>query len=323
MSAGVAAAGVPIGELRRQACDLLKAAGIENASREADWLLAFTLGVPAHVLILEGARPVSPRQAEQAWALLGRRAAREPIQYLLGTEEFRGLDIAVTPDVLIPRPETELLVEETLRAVAGISAPVIADVGTGSGCIAVALARTRREATVYALDISAPALAVARWNAIRHGARERIRFIRADLLEAFCAAAAGAFDVIVSNPPYIPEQELDGLQPEVARYEPRAALAAGQDGLAFYRRLLREAPPLLKPGGHLIMELGCGQSDRVKRLVRECGAFASVACRKDMAGIARVLVARVGAGEAPRVPVAPSNATGDGPPSAIVGQKGS
>jgi release factor glutamine methyltransferase len=307
MSAGVAAAGVTIGALRRQACDLLKAAGVANAVQESDWLLASTLDVPSHVLILEGARPVSALQAKQAWSLLRRRAARAPIQYLLGAQDFYGLDIAVTPDVLIPRPETELLVEETLRAVASSNAPVIADVGTGSGCIAVALARARRDATVYALDISAPALAVARWNAIRHGVRDRIRFIQADLLEAFCAAAAGAFDVIVSNPPYIPLQDVEGLQPEVARYEPRAALAAGQDGLAFYRRLLREAPPLLKPGGHLIMELGCGQSATVKRLALQGGTCGSIECRKDMAGIVRVLVARVGAGGAPLA----------GPPSAI------
>lgn len=294
MNASVAAAAATIGELRRQARDLLEAAGIVNAVRETEWLLATALDVPAHVLILEGERPVSALQAEQAWSLLRRRAAREPLQYLLGTQEFRGLDIAVTPDVLIPRPETELLVEEALRAVADCDEPAIADVGTGSGCIAVALARAQRDATVYALDISAPALAVARGNAIRHGTRDRIRFLRADLLGAFCDAAAGIFDVIVSNPPYIPEQELEGLQPEVALYEPRVALAAGQDGLALYRRLLREAPPMLKPGGYLIMELGCGQADAVKRLALQGGAFGSVECRKDAAGIERVFVARRG-----------------------------
>lgn len=312
MSASVAAAAATIGGLRRQAQDLLQGAGIVNAVRESDWLLASALDVPSHALILEGGRTVSETRAEQAWSLLRRRATREPIQYILGTQEFRGLDITVTPDVLIPRPETELLVEEALRAVLGVNEPTVADVGTGSGCIAVALARARRDATVYALDISAAALGVARSNAVRHGTRDRIRFIRADLLEAFGGAAAGAFDVIVSNPPYIPALELDGLQPEVARYEPRVALAAGPDGLAFYRRLLREAPPLLKPGGCLIMELGCGQADAVKRLARERGAFDSVECRNDMAGIARVLVARVGAG----------GARFAGPPSVIVGAGG-
>lgn len=294
MSASAAAAGVTIGDLRRQAWDLLQSAGVANAARETDWLLAFALDLPPHALVLEGERLVSGLQAERARALLKRRAAREPLQYLLGTQEFRGLDIAVTPDVLIPRPETELLVEEALRAIVDRKEPAIADVGTGSGCIAVALAQARRDATLYALDLSAPALAVARCNAERHGVGDRIRFIRADLLGAFGGASAETFDGIVSNPPYIPEQDLDGLQPEIARYEPRVALAAGEDGLDFYRRLLREAPPLLKPGGCLIMELGCGQFDRVKRLARECGAFDSVECRKDMAGIERVLIAKCG-----------------------------
>ncbi len=294
MSAGVAAAAATLGDLRRQAGALLRDAGIANAVREADWLLASVLDMPAHVLIVEGARSVAARQAEQVRSLLKRRAAHEPLQYLLGTQEFRGLDIAVTPDVLIPRPETELLVEEALRAASGIAEPVMADVGTGSGCIAVAIACERPDATVYALDLSGGALAVARSNATRHGACGRIRFIRADLLGAFNGTAAEIFDVFVSNPPYIPEQDVEKLQPEVARYEPRAALAAGPDGLAFYRRLLRETPPLLKPGGRLIMELGYGQAEAVTHLARQDGAFDSVECRKDAAGIDRVLLARRG-----------------------------
>ena len=292
MSVGAAAETVTIGDLRRQAWDLLRDAGIANAVRETDWLLASALGVPAHALILEGERPVSALQAEQAWSFFRRRAAREPLQYILGAQEFRGLDIAVTPAVLIPRPETELLVEEALRAVVDVKEPVIADVGTGSGCIAVAIAREHPGATMYAFELSDGALAVARSNAIRHGMRNRIRFIQADLLEACGGGSAGAFDAIVSNPPYIPEQELEELQPEVARYEPRMALAAGPDGLAFYRRLLREAPPLLKPGGRLIMELGFGQSEAVVHLARQSGAFALLECRNDAAGIERVLIAR-------------------------------
>ncbi len=292
MSAGAVAETVTIGELRRQAWDFLRDAGIVNAVRETDWLLASALGVPAHVLILEGERPVSVLQAEQAWSLLRRRAARAPLQYILGTQEFRGLEMAVTPDVLIPRLETELLVEETLRAVAGVKGPAIADVGTGSGCIAAAIACECPGATVYALDLSGGALAVARSNATRHGMRDRIRFIQADLLEAFCVEAAGAFDVIVSNPPYIPERELEELQPEVARYEPRMALAAGPAGLAFYHRIIRDAPPLLKPGGRLIMELGWGRAEAVTQLARQRGAFGLVECRKDAAGIERVLIAR-------------------------------
>jgi len=292
MNASLVAADVSLGELRRRARTVLKAAGIANPAREADWLLAHALGLPSHALLLEGERTVSARQAERSWALIRRRAAREPLQYLLGTQEFRGLDMAVTPDVLIPRPETELLVEEILRIIADIRSPRLADVGTGSGCLAVAVVRERPDATVYALDISAPALAVARANAIRHGTFDRIRFIQTDLLGAFSVRARECFDVIVSNPPYIPVDELEGLQPEVARYEPRVALAAGSDGLTYHRRLLKEAPMLLKPGGCLIMELGAGQADSVMSLTRSNGAYDSVVCRKDAAGIERVLVAR-------------------------------
>ncbi len=292
MSAGVVAETMTMGDLRRQARDLLRDAGIVNAVRETDWLLASVLGVPSHVLILEGERAVSVFQAEQVWPLLRRRAAREPIQYLLGTQEFRGLEFTVTPDVLIPRSETELLVEATLRAVAGVNEPVIADVGTGSGCIAVAVACECPGATLYALDRSGGALSVARSNAIRHGMGARIRFIQADLLEVFGVASAGAFDVIVSNPPYIPERDVETLQPEVARYEPRLALAAGPDGLDFYHRILRDASPLLKPGGHLILELGYGQSDAVTQMAQQSGAFDVVECRKDTAEIDRVLIAR-------------------------------
>jgi release factor glutamine methyltransferase len=292
MSASLVATGVSLGELRRRAWNVLKAAGVANPAREADWLLAHTLELPSHALLLEGERTVSARQAERSWALIRRRASREPLQYLLGTQEFRGLDMAVTPDVLIPRPETELLVEETLRIITDVGSPRLADVGTGSGCLAVTVVRERPDATIYALDISAPALAVARANAIRHGTLDRIRFVQADLLGAFSVRSRERFDVIVSNPPYIPVGELEGLQPEVARYEPRVALAAGSDGLTYHRRLLKESLALLKPGGCLIVELGYGQADSVMSLARSSGAYDSVVCRKDAAGIERVLVAR-------------------------------
>lgn len=202
--------------------------------------------------------------------------------------------MTVTPDVLIPRPETEILVEETLLAVAGLPRPVVADVGTGSGCIAVSVARECPKATVCAVDISAKALTIARSNARRHGVFAACRFVQADLLDAISPSAGGVFDVIVSNPPYIPDRDLDGLQPEVSRYEPRLALAAGSDGLAYHRRLLREAPPFLKPGGRLILELGFGQAEAVLQMARVAETFAAVECRKDAAGIARVLIARQG-----------------------------
>ncbi len=278
--------------LRRQAWEALKMAGIADPVREADWLLTAALGLPRHALLVEGDLAVSPVQAERARSLIRRRTAREPLQYLLGTQEFRGLEMTVTVDVLIPRPETELLVEAVLQAVTDIERPRVLDVGTGSGCIAVAVARARSDATVVALDISAPALAVAQANAVRHGVRDRIRVVQADLLAAFSVSPDGVFDVIVSNPPYIPAREIDALQPEVARYEPRAALAGGLDGLAYQRRLLQEAPRLLKRRGQLILELGCGQADRVLGWAQQTGAVIVLECRKDAAGIERVLVAR-------------------------------
>ena len=281
-----------VNTLRRQAWEALKAAGIADPVREADWLLAPALGLSLPKLLFEGDLAVAPLQAEQAWTFIRRRAAREPLQYLLGTQEFCGLELAVTPDVLVPRPETELLVEATLQAVLDIGRPRVLDVGTGSGCIAVSLARGRSDATVVAVDISAPALAVARANALCHGVGDRIRFVQGDLLTAFSVSPDGVFDVIVSNPPYVPAGELDALQPEVAWYEPRLALAAGTDGLDYHRRLLRGAPELLKGGGHLILELGRGQADQVRRLSQQTGAFISLECRKDAAGIERVLVAR-------------------------------
>src|SRR3989442_6714098 len=262
-----------VSPLRRQAGDVLQAAEIADPVREADWLLASVLEFPLHTLIVEGDRPLYPVQAERAWTLIRRRAERQPLQYLLGTQEFRGLDMAVTPDVLIPRPETELLVEATLQAVLDIRGPRVLDVGTGSGCIAVSLARGRSDATVVAVDISAPALAVARANALCHGVGDRIRFFQGDLLTAISVLPDGGFDVIVSNPPYVPAGELDPLQPEIAWYEPRLALAAGTDGLDYHRRLLRGAPELLKGGGHLVLGLRRGHADHGRRLSQQTGAI--------------------------------------------------
>jgi release factor glutamine methyltransferase len=290
--AGPAASLSTVRDLRWHASEALRRAGTENPAREADWLLAPALGLSPLALVVEGGRRLPPALVERAWEFIARRAAREPLQYILGTQEFRGLEFVVTPDVLIPRPETEILVEETLKAMSGLPRPVIADVGTGSGCIAVAVAQECPAAAIFALDLSEKALAIARSNATRHGVRPRIRFLRADLLGACASSGGGLFDVVASNPPYIRDGDLDGLQPEVSRYEPRLALAAGSDGLAVQRRLLAEAPSLLKPGGSLLLELGCGQAEAVLGMARSGANWASVECRTDRAGIERVLIAR-------------------------------
>ena len=225
-----------IRQLRMLARDILKAAGLENAEREADWLLAHALRLSQGQLLAAGNAPLTPRQAEQALTYIDRRAAREPLQYILGTQEFGGLEIAVTPDVLIPRPETTLLIEEAARAIGAQRRSLVADVGTGSGCIAIAVAKTCPQAMLWATDISWPALVVARRNALQHDVGKQVKFVQADLLGPFAASDEGIFDAIVSNPPYIPEGEMEGLQPEVSRYEPRLALAAGADGMTYCLR---------------------------------------------------------------------------------------
>ena len=293
MSAVSAATSLSFRDLRMLASRTLKAAGIDNPEREAVWLLARALDAGEHVLLSESNRMIAPAVAARAWTYIRRRAGREPLQYILGTQEFRGLEFAVTDGVFIPRPETECLVDETVARIGGQDARV-ADVGTGSGCIAVAIVRECPLAMVWAVDISARALAVAQANAVRLGVRDRIRFVRSDLLEPFSASAGpgcdgGIFTAIVSNPPYIPDGQMPALPPEVSRYEPSIALKAGPDGLAYYRRILRSAGPFLKPKGYLILELGFGQADAVRQLAELNSGLVVESCRKDEAGIDRVL----------------------------------
>ena len=286
-----AAPALVLRQLRLLASDAITAAGVENPRREADWLLAHALRLTSAQLVTDTDRKLEPAQALKAWSFIERRAAREPLQYIIGTQEFQGLEIAVTVDVLIPRPETELLVEEATQAIASLPRPLIADVGTGSGCIAIALAKACPLATIYASDISWPALAVARGNAEVHDVAGQVKFVHADLLNAVAVVPKGIFDAVVSNPPYVPDGAIEALEPEVSRYEPRLALSAGVDGLTFYRRLLSAAPELLKPGGHLIMELGYGQAAAVQKLAEKSGLLV-LRCRKDHAGIDRVLILR-------------------------------
>jgi len=246
-------------------------------------------------------------------ALVRRREQREPTGYITGHREFWGLDIEVRPGVLVPRPETEFLIEETLsrlspdesgsarlvhQATTGLlNQPrvSIADVGTGSGCIAVAIARWLPAADIIAIDASEEALAVARRNAERHEVAGRVRFLRANLL----AGVAGPFDAVVSNPPYVPAPDLAGLQPEVRDHEPLAALVAGHDGLGVIRRLVPEAAAVLRPGGWLLFEFGFGQVDGVRATVAAEPRLELVEVRADLAGIPRVAVARRTKQEAP------------------------
>jgi release factor glutamine methyltransferase len=266
-----------------QAAGKMHAAGVAEADREADWLLAHVLACSAGALRLRGADVLGPDQESAFERLVQRRAAREPIQYILGTAEFLGLTLQVNPAVLIPRLDTETLVSE---AAARLKGPVrVADIGTGSGAIAIGLASLLPEARVVAIDISPDALAVARTNAAATGCADRIAFRQGDLVAPL---AGEAFDAILSNPPYIGTHEWAGLMPEVREHEPQLALTPGADALSFYRRLAVGAPPFLKPGGFLAVEVGETQAGAVQELFRQAG-LATAVCR-DTAGIERVVM---------------------------------
>lgn len=259
-------------------------AGVADGERETAWLLAHVLGTTAGALRLRQGEPLSEQTLGEFQRLVERRAGREPIQYILGTEEFMGLTFRVTPAVLIPRMDTEVLVREVAGRLHGPAH--VADIGTGSGAIAVGLAAMLPEVTVVGVDVSPAALAVAWENAAANGVLERISLRQGDLLEP---CRGEAFDAIVSNPPYIDEAEWAELMPEVRLHEPRLALTPGADGLLFYRRLAATGPDFLKPGGLLAVEVGHQQAAAVRTLFEQAG-LRSVTVRADLAGVERVVV---------------------------------
>lgn len=280
---------VTIGELFHQGSALLKSAGIENADNEAVWLLEAVLGPLRLALLLDPGRSVTPAGRRRVQELFRRRAAREPLQYILGTQEFCGLEFLVGPAVLIPRPESELLVEEAVSRCARLYAPLIADMGTGSGCLAVSLARALPTAIIFAVDCSSEALGLARENAARHGVQERIQFLEGDLFVPLHAERLeGRIAAIVSNPPYLAADEFEKLQPEVRLYEPHLALDGGADGLMVHRRLLHHSQEFLMAGGMLLLEAGCGQASCIREMGEAYG-YRHILTRRDAAGIERVV----------------------------------
>lgn len=275
----------------------LKEAGVSRSPRlDAELLLARTLGVARAELLREPERALTANEAAELEGLLRRRLTREPIAYILGHKAFRTIDLEVTRDVLIPRPDTETLVDvalEELKAlpIAGPGAegePLVIDVGTGSGCIALALAAEDPFVRVVATDVDPGALAVARGNAARLGLARRVEFVLSDL---FHDVGERPFDIVVSNPPYIPADEYVALEPNVRDYEPRLALYGGVDGLDFYRRLVPGAALLLRPGGMLAVEVGIGQAEAVAGIMAAAGAFGAPQTRADLAGVPRVVYA--------------------------------
>ena len=256
-----------------------------NPRLEAELLLTHVLDCSRAHLYAHPEHPVRSRQHAGYQELLDRRAQGEPLPYLTGHLEFYGLDFAVDPRVLIPRPETETLVELALELISRHPSPLLADVGTGSGCIGVALAVHAPLARVYALDLSPQALRVAQANALRHEVADRVTFIQADLLEALPEPV----DLIVANPPYVAHQDWPSLPPEVRAHEPRLALDGGPDGLDLIRRLLHQAPTYLRPAGAILVEIGATQGPAAARLARQAFATADVTVQTDLGGRDRVL----------------------------------
>jgi len=261
----------------------------DEAALDAELLARHLLGWDRAEVLTHGPDPTPTDFDDRYHPLVARRAAREPVAYIVGHKEFWGLAFEVTTDVLIPRPETEILVEEAITWARGhANCRRIIDVGTGSGCIAIALALEVLEAEIIATDSSAAALAVARRNALRHGVDSRITFTQTDLLDDVEETA----EVIVSNPPYVPHSDAEGLQPEVAVYEPAAALYGGEgDGLDVIRRLFAAAAKNLSGEGHLVIEFGFGQDEQVRWYAHEAG-WEITRVRNDLQGIPRVAVLR-------------------------------
>lgn len=286
-----------LGEVIAEARRLLERAGIESAGHEALWIVEHALRLPAHHVVTDRDRLLIPAELVAVRGLVKRRVAHEPLQYILGTQEFCGLEFDVNQAVLIPRPETELLVKYVAQWISAEREATIVDVCTGSGCIAVALARLRPRARVIATDLSNPSLNIARQNAVRHAVGERITWLEGDLLGALAGQELEEqVDVIVSNPPYITETEWLALQPEVRLFEPRAALVAGPQGTELHERLLREVDRYLSPTGAVIMEIGAGQAPAMRRIIERMAAYRFHRLIYDEAGLERVvIVERVGA----------------------------
>jgi release factor glutamine methyltransferase len=240
--------------------------GVDSPRLTIELMLAHVLNKKRLQLYLEFERRLDEPVLDKLREMVKRRGAGEPLQYILGKTEFHGLEFQVDKRVLIPRPETELLVEQVISGCKDAGTVRIHDIGTGSGCIAITLAKKLPAAHLTATDRSAPALELARKNAAANGVSERIRFVESDL---FSAMGDQKFDWIVSNPPYIPASQANTLAREIRDHEPLEALFAGDDGLAIIRRIIAEAPPFLSPGGYVALEIGAGQSEAVQQLFRD------------------------------------------------------
>lgn len=267
----------------------LTASGSDSPRLDADVLVMHLLKIDRTELLAHPEREITEKQYRDFIKFIERRKTGEPVSYITGDKEFWSLNFKVAKDVLIPRPETECLIEEVLRFYSFPSDGLrICDIGTGSGVIAIVLAKELPSVRVMATDNSAGALAVAAENALRHGVAGRIDFFKTDIL----AGVSGDFDVICSNPPYISDDEYPSLPEGIRNFEPREALVAGAKGLAVHRKIIAEGTRRLKAGGRIFIEIGAGQKDAVISIFIEEGGYCDIHCRKDYGGMDRVLSAR-------------------------------
>lgn len=277
-----------IADAIREASEIFSNAGLADARREASGLLEYVLGRDRTFVLAHPEQLITDEQLTNFRVLVSRRAAGEPLQYITTRQSFFGLEFEVGPNVLIPRPETELLVETALELLADSPSPSICDVGTGSGCIAITVLHERDDATAVAIDISPAALEIAKRNAMRHSVTERLTFVQGNCFSGL-SAGVFSFDLIASNPPYVAEQDLSGLQREVRDHEPREALAGGRDGLDVVRLLLDDSGAFLKPSGHLLVEIGFNQARAVQDLL-DTQVWSLKEIRADIQGIPRIVV---------------------------------
>jgi release factor glutamine methyltransferase len=274
-----------------EAAQILRQAGVPEARREAASLLEYITGRDRTFLITHAETTLALFDVRHLRYLVERRAAGEPLQYITGHQDFYGLDFEVTPDVLIPRPETELLVEKALELLDKTEQPTfICDVGTGSGCIPISILHERPIVQAIGLDISFPALRVAARNAARHYVRERLALVASDCFAALDSNRT-RFSMIVSNPPYVTEESFAGLQREVRDHEPRLALTPGGDGLSIISQLIKDAPRFLSSGGHLLIEIGFDQHEAVRNLIDQ-QVWELLDIHKDLQGIPRIVALR-------------------------------
>ncbi|MBI4744232.1 MAG: peptide chain release factor N(5)-glutamine methyltransferase [Actinobacteria bacterium] len=281
-----------IKDILKMTDEYLNKKGISNSRLEAEVLLGNVTGMSRVELYVNFDRPVADEEKSAYRKAISKRVNGEPLQHIVGLQPFRHINLKVKPEVFIPRPETELVVERILEISRQLSGRLkIIDIGTGSGAIALSLAYEILDSYIYAVDISETALDLARENALNLGLLGKVFFIKSDLFENIDKEVVSQVDIIVANPPYIPTNLIENLQIEVKDFEPKEALDGGKDGLGFYRRIIRDSSEYLKSGGFLVFEIGDGQSERIIKLLKDNNCFEKIQLSKDYAGKERIISA--------------------------------